>query len=332
MIERRRKELLDKLSLLHGGTLKGKPTTDDEAHEKKDEKSEDSSSASSSTVTSPDMASKRNSIMVLNRIKDYETIHHSAKKEEEKETPKRFVTLKKVNKPDDFPDDDTDNKSPASGEESTGKKETESESVPANEKEQDKLEVVDTEGEMREASSISEIQEGDDERDKKESGKKKKSKLGFGQKMKGLIKREKSPAPERKNSAESSTVPDAADGDTDEAELAKQEEAEELEEGVRISGILERMKKKGQKKHKSIKVKVCETTMVLGEKEEVLLSNCSVELTDQGFDLSHPQHKSAFFFKVEGDETARQKWVTAMNDAIQKATPVVEEGEISSKY
>lgn len=350
VMERRRKELFNRLTLLQGGALKSTSPVIDSLDENISSKEERStvktptkeealesapSSASSSTVTSPKHGSKvnrRDSLLVSNLVKDYETIHHSARKEEESETPKRFVTLKKVIKPTDFPADATDN------DDSIAKKPAETESnskttdvkltQPENKAEQVKLEVMDMK--MDTLSIASGVESEEEEGDGKE--KKKKSKRGFGHKMKGLMKREKSPAPDKRHSlaTDNHAMPDGADGDQDGEEKAEVEEAEEeLEEGVRISGMLERIKKKGNKKHKSIQVKVYDTTMILGGKEEVELAHCSVETTDLGFDLSRPQQKSAFMFKVDGEDKVRQKWVTALSDAIQKATPIVEEGEIN---
>ena len=351
MIEKRRKELLERLFLLQGGTLKKdlpvtEPRNDETASEKersrpnsmlvpvndKDlaakEKSPESISSPSfsSPRTSPRSSkriSRRDSLNVSSRIKDYEIIHHNAKKDEENETPKWLVSLKKVSKPTDFPAveaKESSPKLPAEVEESS-KKENIAESVSADKVERANLEVnnvkMDT---LSIASGVESFEE--EEGNGKEIEKKKKSKLGFSHKMKGLIMREKSPVPERIDPLHTDNHA-MIDGCQVGAEAEK-----ELEEGVRMSGDLERMKKRG-KKHKSVKVKVYATTMILGDKEELELANCSVETTDLGFDLTHPQHKTSFMFKVDGTDKDRQKWVTALRDAIREATaPIAEEGEI----
>ena len=161
----------------------------------------------------------------------------------------------------------------------------------------------------------------------KKSGdkKKKKSKLPFG--FKGKTKRDKSPAPERK--AESAPEKKAELAAEEEAEQPKEEEEEvQLADGVRICGVLERNKKKGIGGHKKVKIdaKVFHTALVLGEKEELELANCSLEETESGFDLTHPQHRSALVFKVDGPEDEKQRWVAILKEAIAEATPAKEEG------
>lgn len=370
VIERRRKELLDRLVLLQGGTLKevpkfaesdsepaedSKKVTGDKAKEaepaSKDKgEGSESSSTASSTVTSPNHGKpirRRDSAVVSSLVKDYESIHHTAKKEEESETPKRFVTLKRVAKPTDFPasaDTDAEDKSKEKEESEKKLQEEDSKSQANGNATGDKGEVsvtLDvTDGNRERASSIISGEESNDEDEEESKKKKKKTKKsgGFGLKVKGFIKRDKSPVPERKNrppSAESTSPPEAEKEEQEQEKQEEpaeevQEEAEEVpeeEEGVRISGDLGRLKKKIGlgKSAKQVHAKVKETTLMLGTKEELDLANCSVELTDIGFDLTHPLHKSPLMFKVDGDEEKRQKWVDALKEAIEKATPLEEE-------
>lgn len=346
VIERRRKELLDKLTLIQGGTLKDvpvvdgtPPATDNKTTTSEKSKgvegggtvkdkgeSSESSSTASSTVTSPchgKSIKRRDSAVVSSLIKDYETIHHSAKKEEVSETPKRFVTLKRVAKPTDFPasaDKDSDEDKPKEEEKKVEGKDQKDNIAADNKVEvMVTLDVADAAKE-RAGSIISggeESNEEDEEEDKKKKKKGKKS-GGFGLKMKGFRRREKSPVPERKNrpvSAETTPPPDTEK--KEEEDLDKQEESgaaeeaekvQEEEEGVRISGDLGKMKKKMGlgKSAKHVHVKVCETTMMIGDKEELDLAKCSVDMTDIGFDLSHPHHKALLMFKVDGDEELRE--------------------------
>jgi len=359
VIERRRKELLDKLNLLQGGgSLKEVPVIDPLATDSKKSnstiketenapkdkaESSENSSASSSTVTSPNHVKprRRDSAAVSSLVKDFETIHTSAKKEEENETPKRFVTLKRVTKPTDFP---------ASAEDSTVEKDKEEEAQEeknlkekeTKEEEKDKedstveatLEVSDATKEH--AASVISGEESNDEEEDEKKKKKKSKKGGFLKVKKKIRKRDKSPTPSRKQTSPSvAESPVQPDSDKKEEELDKPdeqaaevvEELQEEEEGVRISGILGRLKKKMGlgKSAKQVNAKVCETTLMLGDKEELDLSKCTVETTDSGFDLTHPQHKSTIMFKVDGDAELKEKWVAAIREAIEKATPPEEE-------
>lgn len=361
VIERRRKELLDRLTLLQGGHVKevpviepdqpaitdtknaGEKITEVEDPTKNKAEGSESSSASSSTVTSPchgKSLKRRDSAAVSNLVKDYETIHTTAKKAEEQETPKRFVTLKRVAKPTDFPASADKDLDEAKNKESEKESKANEDGNMAEGKvavivEMDALEV----GAGRErAASIASGEDSNDEEEGEEKKKKKKKKGGFGlKKVKGFMKREKSPVPERKNqphSAEGSLPPETDKKEEEEQDKTEEaaaveevEEVQEEEEGVRISGVLGRMKKKMglSKSAKQVNVKVYETTMMLGDKEELDLAKCSVVGTDIGFDLSHPQHKSALMFKVDGGEELREKWVAALKEAIEKATPPEEE-------
>lgn len=360
VIERRRQELLDKLCLLQGDTIKEAPPIIEPKEEKtpvrearersrekspritataavtqseKDEVEEGSSTPSSSASTTPSHKVgklMRRDSKVNTLVKDYEHIHHHAKKEEESETPKRMFQLKKVAKPEDFPVSPTHSVTSAEGAGPT--KTTEEPAKESAEKDTDTLKPDPQDSEMERASSVAsgldeiDVDEGDEEDGKEADKKKKKSKRPFGSglKVKGFTKkREKSPVPERK----SYPAPEAAKESEDKQ---KDEEAEpETEEGVRISGTLERSKKKGLGGYKKVKVeaKVKNTTLILGGKEELDLSHCTVEETETGFELVHPQHRSGMTFKVEEGAEEKHKWVAVLKEAITEATPPEEEKE-----
>lgn len=375
VIERRRKELLDKLCLLQGDTLKEAPPVIEPPEEKppieekvtlrektgkerstsesstKDRQERDESPAG--TITSPSHGGrlvKRDSKVVNSLVKDYEAIHFSAKKEEEDQTPKRLVTLKKVAKPVDYrrtsvsppPEEEKEEKKDDQVEEKveegkdkaaekeektgkTGKEEAKGDTTDSPTHDMDSLEVRPS---RERAPSLTGTDDGLDEGEEPEKGgdkKKKKSKLQFG--FKGKKKRDKSPAPERKDKspAPERKAEPAAEVD---AEQPKEEEEEEVQlaDGVKICGVLERNKKKGIG-HKKVKIdaKVFHTALILGGKEELDLANCSLEETASGFDLTHPQHRSALVFKVDGPEDEKQRWVAVMKETIAEATPAKEE-------
>lgn len=339
VIERRRKELLDKLCLLQGDTirdtppviepmddspLKPPPPSTQEAKDK--EEKEDTPSSTSSAVTSPSHGGKltKRDSKVINRVKDYETIHYAKKKEEESETPKRFVQLKKVAKPTDFPSTSRSRSStPAvEGEEKAAAAKDDSKDSVEKDGSMDTLGVKDLEGD-----GASSVEEGvDAESDGEEEGKgrnKKKKKSKLPAVFKNKKKREKSPAPERKHPPAESTEEFAESG-SQQKEVGGSEEGEhEMEEGVKMFGILERKLKKGLGGHKKVKLaaKVHNTTLVLGGKNDLELANCSVEATELGFELTHPQHSSGITFKVEGSEEEKQKWVQVLKEVIAEATP-----------
>lgn len=361
VIERRRKELLDKLCLLQGNTLKDAPpvieppedpkykatlkerplptkeipTKERSSSESatKDREDRGDSPASTSSVTSPSKLSKRDS-KIVNLIKDYESIHHSAKKEEVDETPKRLVTLKKVAKPVDYrhgsapPEEEVKEDEKKEGKEGKAKAEV-TNGVTTDSAEPDTLEVHSS----RECTlSVVSTEDGLDEAEGEESEKgsdkkKKKGKLGFG--FKGKRKRDKSPAPERSPVPEMKAAP-AEPAAEEEADQPNDEEEEEVQlaEGVRICGVLERNKKKGIGGHKKVKIdaKVFHTKLILGGgKEELDLANSSLEETESGFDLTHPQRRSVMVFKVDGPEDEKQRWVAVLKEAIAEATPAKEE-------
>lgn len=363
VIERRRKELLDKLCLLQGDTLKEAPPVIEPPEEKspppppsqgtkekdkvvlrekaapkgrsssestnKEQEERGESPASTSSITSPTHGGKlvkRDSKVVNSLIKDYETIHFTAKKAEEDETPKRLVVLKKVAKPVDF----RRSSSPA-GPEEEGKGEKDEGEVTkgdATDSAGPNMNSLAVDPPSERASSVASMEDGLEEGEMEESEKagdkkKKKSKLQFG--FKGKKKRDKSPAPPEKREEL------ATEKDTEQQKTNEEEEEEvQLADGVKICGVLERNKKKGIG-HKKVKVdaRVFHTTLVLGGgKEELDLANCTLEETEAGFELTHPQHRSALIFKVDGPEEEKQRWVAVMKDAIAEATPEKEEGKV----
>lgn len=359
VIERRRKELLDKLCLLQGDTIKEAPPVIEPQEEPKptvtlrerplptkerpssesgtkDREDRSESPASTSSVTSPSKLSKRDS-KISGLIKDYESIHFSAKKEEEGETPKRLVTLKKVAKPVDYsrggsapPEEkDQEDEEKEEKEEKTKAESTKGDATDSAKPNADTLEVHPS---RERAPSVVSTEEGLDEAEGEEAEKggdkkKKKGKLGFG--FKGKRKRDKSPAPDRSLVPERKAAP-AEPAAEEAAEQLKDEEEEEVQlaEGVKICGVLERNKKKGIGGYKKVKTdaKVFHTKLILGGgKEELDLANCSLEETESGFDLTHPQHRSVMVFKVDGPEDEKQRWVAMLKEAIAEATPAKEE-------
>jgi hypothetical protein len=386
VIERRRKELLDKLCLLQGDTIREVPpvivpveekspvagkaekvASTEKASDKapsvekvnlrektsrtskksssesstKDRDDRDDSPASTSSITSPSHGGrlvKRDSKVVTSLVKDYESIHFSAKKEEVDQTPKRLVSLKKVTKPSDFRQSSAGAENEENEEGKVEEKDKDGTAKEGKDKVAEKDEAPKVNGGVTElaamdslevsnlrerassvASSLDEVGEGEESEKKK-----KKSKLPFG--FKGKKKRDKSPAPERR--AEPPPEKSAAE---EEPEQQKEEEEEEMQlaDGVRICGVLERTKKKGIGGHKKVKIdaKVFHTALVLGGKEELELANCTLEETDLGFDLTHPQHRSPLVFKVDGPEDEKQKWVAILKEVITEATPAKEEGK-----
>lgn len=335
VIERRRKELLDRLCILQGDTLKDPPPVIEPIINQKQEKEptsavsrdnrEDtpsSTTSSTSGVTSP--TRQRDSKVVTGLISNFEVKHSIAKKEEEDETPKRMFQLKKVVKPSDFPatakengekPEEPDNKSASS---KPVDKPTESAEV-----KKDTLEVSGAGRERASSvpSSAGSAEEEEEEEESKDKKKKKKNKKALfkGKSKKGdknVASEGKYPLPDRKAPApEESTVQD-------------QEEEMELAEGVKICGVLERkLKKIGGSKKVKIDAKVFNTMLVLGGKEELELAHCSVEETDTGFKLTHPQHKSVMPFKVDGGEEEKKKWVVVLRETIAEATPAKEDKE-----
>lgn len=329
VIEKRRQELLDKLSLLQGNTIKETPAAiepkelqptppppKEEAPAAKEREREESPlSASSSEVASPSPShgqgsiTRKDSKVVSSRIKDYEKIHFGAKKEEVSDTPKRFVQLKKVAKPTDFPANDS---SPTHSTSSTLDRETGEESKEEGKGEAKDPGLLEVEPGRERAASVTSMDEGEEaeaeagEEGKTQDKKKKKNKR---LKVKGGKKRDKSPAPERKFDGSTEILVDSVDV--------------VAEEGVKIVGVLERKQKKGLGGYKKVKLaaKVKYTTLVLGGKDDLELAHCSVEANESGFELMHPQHRSGIVFKVEGTEEDKQKWVQVLKDAIEEATP-----------
>lgn len=354
VIERRRKELLDKLCLLQEDTIKEAPPIIEPQEEKplpqaaKEEtpliekvllretprrsSSKSERGESPDSITSPTHGgrlAKRNS-KISSLIKDYESIHFSAKKEETDETPKRLVMLKKVSKPVDYRRTSTSspeppNEEPEGGEKEGGKK-GEAEATKDDVTDSGGMVTLEVDASRERAPSVTSTEDclDDIEGEESEKGgdkKKKKSKLPFS--FKNKKKRDKSPAPERK-------LPplEPAGEEAEPPQDPEEEEEVQLADGVKICGVLERNKKKGLG-HKKVKIdaQVFHTMLILGGKEELDLANCSLEETGSGFDLTHPQHRSVMVFKVDGPEDEKQKWVAVLKETIAEATPAKEEEE-----
>ena len=221
--------------------------------------------------------------------------------------------MKKVAKPTDFPS--------ASPEPEDGGKEEEE----AKDEKMASLSV----GNVGEGEGEGEGEEGEGD-EKKKKGKR------FG--LKGLMKRDKSPAPspapspalERKNQAPPTSSAEQVESDVEEVEATPPPS----EEGVKISGTLERRHKKGLTGHKWVKVevKVKDKVFMVEGKEGMDLNGSTVVETDSGFEFSYP-HQKPMMFRVEGGgEDERKRWVSALKEAIREATPLDEEpdkGEIS---
>ena len=356
MIERRRKELLQHLLELQGEPSRDKPKSLETAAAEKEketpktaekvEKAKKSEPPPEKTVKDEEEPEKpksptksptkrlerRDSKLVSGLIGNFENIQKTAKEAQMAETPKRLVTLRKVAKPQDFPDAE---KNEVAKDKEPDKLETSTveikEPTPAPEEEvpdkgapQVTLRPKDN-GELKpeRPSSATSIESHDltnvTEEDK---GGKKKKKIKLGIFKKG--KRDKSPAP--------APVPAAAEtpanGEEIEGEKSGGSEVEEVEEpqeeGVKLVMTLER-KSRTAFGHKWIKqeVKLKESSLYAGDKE-MSLSGCKVIPTDTGFEVSHPEQKN-MHFKVEGDE-AKNQWVTALNETIEQCTPEEEKG------
>ena len=372
VMERRRKGLLDKLLELQGDTFRGdaspkrsepedkppppEPATEkvkspepdkkdkvEEKREKKDKVEEKrEKTPTRDSVTSPTRHLSRGDSKISALVGNYEQITTLAKKEEVAETPKRFVQLKKVAKPDDFPDPDKNKIK-----EEEPKEEEEEKEKPAAPKELEVEKVAESAVQPspklrrkgkdnkgltpeRPSSTVSEDsadvgaeeeeEEGEEEGGEKESGKKKRFK-GFkrlGDKLKKKPKgRDKSPSRAVEDE-------DEKNGGGSEVEEADKEETvpQELEEGVKISGTLERkVASKFKSKWVKVNVKLKDNELLVGEKERIELAGYIVACTDIGFDVVHHAKQKQIRFKVEGGENGKERWVEAINAAIEESTP-----------
>lgn len=346
MIERRRKELLQHLLELQGepasrGTPKSLEEVAVEKEKEKETKIEKAESVEKDKSEEPRSPTKRlekrNSKIVSGLVGNFETLQKTAKEEELAETPKRWVTLKKVAKPQDFPDtekkEEEENKDEQAKESEVEIKEptpVPDEEVPDKGEGTPKVTLRQTDNnELKperpsSAASIEshELSNAGEEEEEKGGKKKKKNKRGI---FKSRGKRDKSPAPA---AAETTANGEEAEGEKNgvsEGEKAEEQPPAPQEEGVKLVMTLER-KSKSKFGHKWIKqeVKLKESTLYAGDKE-MDLSGCVVFPTDTGFEISHPEQKN-LIFKVEGDEL-KDQWVTALNETIKECTPEEEKGE-----
>lgn len=364
VMERRRKGLLDKLVDLQGDTFRGaegathhdKPTTEDKpqapppeaATEKLKspeppvvirEKAEDKSprdSVTSPTGGSPTKRLSRGDSKISTLVGNYEHITIVAKKEEVAETPKRFVQLKKVAKPTDFPDPDRGKEKDDKEEEDSAANDEEPSSQPNG-----KEKVNGSLKPERPASMVSEEsvnvepeeEEGEEEIEEsveKESGKKKAKfgrfkigKLGDKLKKKNKGGRDKSPSRAMEDEDEKSGGSEAEEVDNKEGSSTPPE----LEEGVKIAGMLERkVTSRFKSKWVKVSVKLKDNVLYVGDKETIALSGFLVSATDVGFDIVNHSTKKQLQFKTDREENSKESWVEAINTAIQESTPE-QEGE-----
>ena len=355
VMERRRKGLLDKLVDLQGDTFRGgeAPVKEKEVlsspepvvlrqKEEEEKKAESPSrdsvtSPSRDSVTSPSKRLSRGDSKITALVGNYEHITTVAKKEEVAETPKRFVQLKKVAKPSDFPDADKDKaKEGEEEEEPAAPKEAEKVAEESSlapqpspqmrrKKENGTLNVErpsSTVSEESTAEAMEEQEEDVDDGGEKETGKKKKkgrfniSKLG--EKLKKKKGRDKSPSrAAAEEEEEKSGGSEMEEGDKEDAGTPP-----EMEEGVAMSGVLER-KATTRFKSKWVKVdvKLKDNVLMIGEKERLELGGYFVSATDVGFDIVQHATQKQIHFKTNGGEDNKEKWVEAIEAAIKESTP-----------
>ena len=342
-MERRRKELLLKLEDIQGDTRREKPPKFEESPEKETKStppvirrtsqskglgSTKSDSDSSSTVTSPNRDSK----LVNNLVSGFETLHASAKKEEEEETPKKWqVELRKTRKPADFPGEEKPSKE-EEGDKKDDQVDTKDDKVKEAKESLQESNELKPEPEAHHGSSLSLDSTGSAEPDATptKSGKKKNKLQGLFKKKRG--KGDKSPVPTRKEISATAEEPGSEptpteNGKEEDVEVAEAEaEPEEVEEGVRVSGKLEhKVKARLTTKFVPKDVKLKETTLYIGDKETLSMLGCTVQSTDSGFELFSHSTQKAYTFKVtEGGAELKEKWLTAIQAAIEEVTPKVE--------
>lgn len=390
VMERRRKGLLDKLLELQGDTFRGDSAPKDSSKaspepapsetklkspepqvkspepkvEKpaasKVEKEEDEKPAVRSTVTSPSRDSvtspkrlSRGDSKISALVGNYEHITTLAKKEEQAETPKRFVQLKKVPKPSDFPD-----KEKGKDEEEAPKEEEKEELKPAAlEKVAEKTSLtpepspqlrrkgkengglkserpsstVSEESANTEAPEEEEAAEDQDGGEKESS--KKKGKFGrFGKKLGGKLKHKKQKGGRDKSPSRAMEEEDDKSGGSEVEEGEQKEEVAtpEHEEGVKISGMLERKVTARFKSSKWVKVsvKLKDNVLYIGDKEKVELAGYMVAASDVGFDVVNHATQKQIQFRLEPEgENSKERWVEVLTAAIEECTPQ-QEGEI----
>lgn len=375
-MERRRKGLLDKLLELQGDTFRGDSAPKDnrpspepspakapakvkspEPEKEEKEKVEEEpavrstvTSPSRDSVTSPSKRLSRGDSKISALVGNYEHITTLAKKEEEAETPKRFVQLKKVAKPSDFPDTEKDK---AKDEEEEPPKEQENEKLKPKEltpqpspqlrrkeKENGGLkaerpsstvseESVNTEpAEEEQAEEEGEDQDGGEKESGKKKGKfgrfKKVGKLGDKLRKKNKSGRDKSPSRAVEDEDDKSMVSEGEEGDHKE-----ETSTPEQEEGVKISGTLERkVTSRLRSKWVKVSVKLKDYVLHIGDKERVELAGSTVAASEAGFDVVNNATQKRIHFRMEEGENGKERWIEALSAAIDECTPE-QEGEIS---
>ncbi len=388
VMERRRKGLLDKLVELQGDTFRGDTVPKDssrpspepsaakmkspepkvkspEPEKKEAEKKKEEEPAVRSTVTSPSRDSvtspskrlSRGDSKISSLVGNYEQITTLAKKEEQAETPKRFVQLKKVAKPSDFPDTE---KGKEEEDEEPPKEQEKDELKPAAPKEVDKVTSLTPQPspQMRrkgkengglksdrpsstvsEESATNEVAEEEEEGEghdggggEKESSKKKGGKFKGIKKLGGKLGkkkrkggRDKSPSRPMEDEEEKSGASETEEGEHKEEASSTPEH----EEGVKISGTLEKKVTGRFKSSKWVKisVKLKDNVLYIGDKEKVELAGYMVAASDVGFDVVNHSTKKEIQFKTEEGENGKERWIEALNAAIEECTPE-QEGEI----
>ena len=354
VMERRRKGLLDKLVDLQGDTFRGdtKPP-----HDKPEEKAFFTSSTEKlkspepvvvrrekeevtsprDSVTSPAGGSptkrlSRGDSKITALVGNYEHITIAAKQAEVAETPKRFVQLKKVAKPTDFPDADKDKEETPKEEEKDDTAATAELSTEKG-KENGTLKAERPSSMVSEESVNTEPPEEEEEEEAEEGGEKetgkKKGKFGrfkkigkLGDKLKKKQKggRDKTPTRAMEDEDDKSGVSDTEEPDNKEGAATPPE----LEEGVTIAGTLER-KVTSRLRTRWVKVyaKLQDNVLLVADKERIELAGFIVSATDGGFDIvNHATKKQIHFLvKAEAGESTKEKWVEAINTSIEESTP-----------
>lgn len=301
VVERRRKELLEKLVNLQGDTIREEPPRfepidEEEEKAKKLKRSDSKVGDRVKEIEETDTASK-----VSDRVKEIDTPSKSKdgksqKPQEQKAKGDKEVSEKKAK--------ETAEGSPTSAEKAAGEG--------GNELSPEQTSVGGS------CENLNKLEE-----------KEKKKGLGFrfGRKGKDKKSEKRAVSPARPESQ----VDDETQKEAPSKEPPKQEQEEEKEasvedEDVKLHLQLERRvaKRFGGHQWQKVDVTLKEFTLFIGNKEKVDLGGCTVTTTDAGFDLcSHPEHKS-FMFRTESNE-AKDKCVSTLQTAIEECTPAPSE-------
>jgi hypothetical protein len=313
-------------------------------------------SPSRDSVTSPSKRLSRGDSKISSLVGNYEQITTLARKAEEAETPKRFaVQLKKVAKPSDFPDTEKGKEE----EQEPPKEQEKDELKPATPKEVDKVTSLTPQPspQMRrkgkengglktdrpsstvsEESATNEVAEEEEEGEghdggggEKESSKKKGGKFKGIKKLGGKLGkkkrkgRDKSPSRPMEDEEEKSGASETEEGEHKEEAGSTPEH----EEGVKISGTLERKVTGRFKSSKWVKVsvKLKDNVLYIGDKEKVELAGYMVAASDVGFDMINHTTQKQIQFKIEEGENGKERWIEVLSAAIEECTPE-QEGEI----